>query len=864
MLRSVTLLFSTILLLAIIAVGGVLGVFWHYGRDLPDYHQLAHYEPPVTTRVYAGDGRLVAEYAVEKRSFVPISAMPQQVIHAFLAAEDKNFYTHSGIDPEGILRAAVINLKNRGKGNDRRPMGASTITQQVAKNMLLTNEASLERKIKEAILAFRIEQSFTKEHILELYLNEIYLGQGAYGVAAAAINYFDKGLDELTISEAAYLGALPKAPNNYNPVRFPQAAKERRDWVISRMAEDGYISAAEASAAMLEPIQTRPRVETALVNGGEYFAEDIRRQIAENYGEDSLYKGGLSVRSTLDPHLQEIATNTLRAGLIAYDRRHGWRGPLQHIDHGAGWMQRLQALPPKPELIPWIRAVVLSVTNDAAEIGLPDGHKGKIPIAEMRWARPQGPDQTLGASPRRPADVVKLGDVIAVEAVTKSEDGRLTYGPETFTLRQLPKIEGALVAMDPHTGRVLAMQGGFSYARSQFNRATQAARQPGSSFKPIVYLTALENGYTPSSLVLDAPIELDQGPGLPKWRPKNDHGGYLGPTTLRVGIEKSRNLMTVRLAAALGMQKVSEFAEKFGVVDKLPHELSMALGAGETTPLRMATAYAQIVNGGRKITPTLVDRIQDRTGKTIYRHDTRVCEGCFAASYTDQSMPVIPDNAEQLVDPISAYQMAHILEGVVERGTGHIVASVGRPLAGKTGTSNDSKDTWFVGFSPDLVAAVFIGFDEPMTLGAHEFGATAAAPIFRDFMAQALKDKPITPFRVPPGVRLVRVNAYTGRPTTSDDHGSILEAFKPDTVPTSGDELILQNDSSVMGLGYNSIGDVGGLGTSEDLSSQGGMTGTVPDETIPSGQTGATSSAPPVASGNPETPAVVPQAGGLY
>lgn len=865
MLRFLVLLFSTLILFAIIGVAGILGLFWVYGRDLPDYHQLAHYEPPVTTRVYAGDGRLVAEYAVEKRSFVPINAMPERVVDAFLAAEDKNFYQHSGIDPAGIIRAVITNLKNRGMGSDRRPVGASTITQQVARNFLLTNEVSISRKIKEAILAFRIERAFTKQHILELYLNEIYLGQGSYGVAAAALNYFNKSLDELSISEAAFLASLPKAPS-----RNPQAFRERRDYVIGRMAEDGYISAADARQAMAEAILTKPRAEAVLVPGGEYFAEDIRRELADQYGEDSLYKGGLSVRSTLDPALQELATKTLRAGLEAYDRRHGWRGPLAKIDAaGAGWNRRLAALPPRPELAPWETAVVLATADDRADIGFADGRRGRIPMAELRWARPALSLQSMGPVPRRPSDVLHAGDVVAVEAVTKSEDGKEKYGPETYTLRQPPKVEGALVAIDPHTGRVLAMQGGFSFARSQFNRATQALRQPGSSFKPFVYMAALDSGYTPSSLVLDGPIELDQGPGLPKWRPKNDENNYLGPTTLRVGVEKSRNLMTVRLAATIGISKVAAYAEKFGVVDKLPHELAMALGAGETTPLRLAAAYAQIVNGGRKVTPTLIDRIQDRNGVTIYRHDTRICSGCQTTFYTDQDMPDVPDNSEQLVDPMTAYQMVHILEGVVARGTGRVVSSIGKPIAGKTGTSNDSKDTWFMGFSPDLVAGVFVGFDDPVSLGEHEFGATVAAPIFRDFMTEALKDKPPTPFRVPPGIRLVRVNAATGRPAQPGDTNVIYEAFKPDTVPSGGEEQVLDNDAGVMGLGYDAMS---GVGSAEDQPSGQTQAGSLPvgapgggDGFSPPGTPPATQPVLPATPARP-TPSepAIPQAGGLY
>jgi len=784
--KFLVVLFSTLFLLAIVGAAGALAMFWHYGKDLPDYHQLAHYEPPVTTKVYAGDGSLVAEYAVEKRSFVPINAMPQRVIQAFLAAEDKNFFQHSGVDPMGMLRAGILDFKHIVTGAGRRPAGASTITQQVARIFMLNNEVSLSRKVKEAILAFRIEQTFTKEHILELYLNEIYLGQSSYGVAAAAMDYFNKSLDDLSISEVAFLAALPKAPS-----RNPQAFHDRRDYVIGRMQEDGYITAAEARAAMAEPIDTRPRQEAVLVAGGDYFAEDIRRELADQYGESALYKGGLAVRSTLDPQLQTIATRTLRAGLVAYDRRHGWRGPLAQIDVAQGWAKRL---PARPDLAPWVTAVVLGLNEAYAEIGLADGRRGHIPMSELHWARAPGPRQTLGALVHKPSDVLKVGDVVAVEPVAKSEDGKERYPADTYGLRQPPKVEGALVAMDPHTGRVLAMQGGFSFARSQFNRATQALRQPGSAFKPFVYMAALDSGYTPSSLVLDGPVEFEQGPGLPKWRPGNYHGGYLGPTTLRVGMEKSRNLMTVRLAAAIGIVKVANYAEKFGVVDKLPHELAMALGAGETTPLRMAAAYAEIVNGGKRIVPTLIDRIQDRTGKTIYRHDDRPCDGCAATFYTDQDMPAVADTREQLVDPMTAYQMVHILEGVVERGTArYALAGIGRPMAGKTGTSNDSKDTWFVGFSPDLAVAVFVGFDEPIDMGEHEAGATAAAPIFKDFMMAALEGKPPTPFRVPPGIRLVRVNAGTGRPAQPGEGQVIYEAFKPNTVPTGAEVEVLDN-----------------------------------------------------------------------
>lgn len=788
MLKYLVIIISSVFLLTVAATVGVLGVFWHYGRGLPDYQQLAHYEPSVTTRVYAGDGRLIAEYATEKRSFVPLSAMPQRVIKAFLSAEDKTFYSHPGIDVWGVMRAVVINARNL--GGDRRPVGASTITQQVAKNFLLTNEVSLERKIKEVMLAFRIERAFSKDHILELYLNEIYLGFSSYGVAAAAMNYFNKSLDELTVAEAAFLAALPKAPNNYNPRRHPVAAKQRRDWVIGRMLEDGHITPGEAMAAQNEPLTVGYRTDTALVGGAGFFGEEVRRELAARYGESALYQGGLQVRSTLDPTLQSIANRALREGLVAYDRRHGWRGPIGRIQVEARWQDRLASLLPIPGLEPWQLAVVLETGGEDARIGLVDGTLGSIPFAEMRWARPWLPAQKVGPSPSRPADALRVGDVVPVEPVKADGEGR-AYPPGTYALRQLPKVDGALVAMDPHTGRVLAMAGGFAYGRSQFNRATQAQRQPGSAFKPFVYLAALNNGFTPSSLILDAPVVIDQGPGLPLWKPSNYSDDFLGPTTLRVGVERSRNLMTVRLAQAVGMEQIVDYAERFGISDNLTPTLAMALGAGETTALRLTAGYAMLVNGGKRITPTIVDRVQDRTGRTIYRHDARPCPNCAGEYVPEEPMPQVPDTREVVTDPASAYQMVSILQGVVERGTGRRVSAIGKPLAGKTGTSNDSVDAWFVGFSPDLAVGVFVGFDEPHSLGDKETGSSVAAPIFKDFMAAALADKPAVPFRVPPGIRLVRVNPATGRLAGPHDRVVILEAFKPETVPTGEVEEVL-------------------------------------------------------------------------
>ncbi|WP_439813930.1 penicillin-binding protein 1A [Zavarzinia sp. CC-PAN008] len=771
--RVLGYLFGTLMILLVAGVLGTLYVLHHFGQDLPDYRQLATYEPPVTTRVHAADGSVIAEFARERRLFVPITAIPQRVIRAFLSAEDKGFYEHAGIDIPGIINAALTNMRNP----DRRPIGASTITQQVAKNFLLGNEVSMTRKLKEAILAFRIERAFTKDRILELYLNQIYLGQGSYGVAAAALNYFDKALDDLTVAEAAYLAALPKAPNNYHPVREREAAVARRNWVLDRMRLDGAVTQEEWEQARTADLGVRPRTAMASTQA-DYFAEEVRREVMAQFDEKTLYEGGLSVRTTLDPHMQAIADRALRQGLIAYDRRHGWRGPLGHVEPGEGWQERLAQEPPLPALDapgigPWQRAMVLEAGR-SLKLGFSDGTQGTIAAADMAWAGRTG---------------LKAGDLVAVEA----------KDPETraFALRQIPAVRGALVAMDPHTGRVVAMVGGWSYAESEFNRATQALRQPGSSFKPFVYATALEQGFTPSSLVLDGPFVASQGPGLPLWRPANYSHDFLGPATLRVGLAKSRNLMTVRLAHYIGMENVADLVARMGVMDRMVPRLSMSLGAGESTVLRMTTGYAEFVNGGKRIVPTLIDRIQDRRGRTIYRHDDRPCDGCTGTTWYGQDVPGIPDVRAQVISAASAYQITSMLQGVVDRGTGGTVRAVGKPLGGKTGTSNDAKDVWFVGFSPDLAVGVYVGFDQPKSLGGRETGGSVAAPIFRDFMKEALADAPAIPFRIPPGVRLVRVDPGSGLPVTS---GGILEAFKPGTEPF-GERNILDGSENLSMLG---------------------------------------------------------------
>ncbi len=778
MLKTLSSLLSTFFFFAVIAVILVITTLWDFAGKLPDYHQLAKYEPAVTTRLFAGDGQLLMEYANEKRFFVPVDKIPLRVKQAFISAEDKKFYSHSGIDYIGIVRAVLGNLKNIGTG--RRPAGASTITQQVAKNFLLTSEVSYIRKIKEAILATRIEQAFSKDHILELYLNEMYLGNRSYGVASAALNYFGKSLDELNLQEAAYLAALPKGPNNYNPRTRYDAAVARRNWVIERMLIDGYITEEEAQAAQAEPLEVVQR-RNEFVKDAQYFSEEVRREISADFGTDALYEGGMIVRTTVDPKLQEIATRVFRREIENYDRRHGYRGPLATIDLEADYAEKLKnfALPAGAEP-QWETAVVLETSAAKAVIETASGQRGEIPLSLLNWARKNLKNQGISDAPTSVAKVLQKGDVVLVEKLSAKETAAKKLAADTYNLRQLPNVEGALIAMDPHTGKVLAVVGGYSFAKSQFNRATQARRQTGSAFKPIVYMAALENGYSPTDLILDAPFVLDQGPGLPKWKPVNYSTRFYGLTTFRQGIEKSRNLMTVRLAQDLGMDKVSEMAARLGVNNQLPELLSMSLGAGDTRLIDMAAAYAVMVNGGKKVTPYFIERIQDRNGKTILKHDKRVCADCNADKWENQEIPQLTDAREQIVDPHSAYQMTSILEGVAVRGTAARLRSLKRHLAGKTGTTNQNKDGWFVGYSPDLVVAVYLGFDEPRTMGRVETGAATALPVFYNFMKEALAERADIPFRIPTGIKLVRINYNTGRPATPKDTAVITEALKPD------------------------------------------------------------------------------------
>ncbi len=766
--RFLGFLFATGAIVFVLGSASFALLLWHYQQDLPDTAQLQKYEPPVMTRVHAGDGSILAEYSRERRLYLPSSAIPPMVKQAFLSAEDKNFYTHGGIDPEGIARAMLILLQG-----GKRVQGASTITQQVAKNFLLTNERSFERKIREMLLSFRIEATYSKERILELYLNEIYLGLGNYGVAASALNYYGRSVNELTLAEAAYLAALPKAPSDLHPFRNRDKAVARRNYVIDRMVENGYVARAVGDKAKTEPLGVNPRVLSPNSYAAGYFAEEVRRELSEKYGEKKLYEGGLSVRTTLDPKMQLMARKALVDGLVRFDEAHGFRGAMRNINVGQDWGVALAEVPALGDVRPWRLAVVLDATDASARIGLQppreksgevsrDRETGVLPMDGLRWTKKPSVRQAL-----------QVGDVIYVEPA----EGK----PGQFRLRQIPDIAGGIVAMDPYTGRVLAMVGGFSFDQSEFNRATQAFRQPGSSFKPIVYATALDNGYTPSSLVLDAPIEIEVGNGE-IWRPEN-YGGAVSssPHTLRYGIEHSKNQMTVRLAKDIGMPLIAEYSKRFGVYDDMLPVLAMSLGAGETTVLRMTSAYSMLANGGKRIKPTLIDRIQDRWGRTLYRHDERVCEGCDAPQWAGQPEPRIIDKREQVLDPLTAYQITTIMEGVVLRGTATVIREVGKHLAGKTGTTNESKDVWFVGFSPDLAVGVFMGYDRPRSLGDTATAGVYAAPIFRDFMKLALKDKPDTPFRVPPGIKLISIDPKTGM--RSSGQGSILEAFKPGTAP---------------------------------------------------------------------------------
>jgi penicillin-binding protein 1A len=799
-------------LFAIAALGGVIAVaagyagYRYYSVGLPDVNGLRNYQPPVMTRVFADNGQLIADFATERRIFVPYSAIPDLVKQAFVSAEDQNYWSNPGIDPLAIIRAGVYDLMHLHDG--RRPIGASTITQQVAKNMLLDSEVTLARKIKEAILAMRIDQTLSKQRVLEIYLNEIYLGQHSYGVAAAAQAYFNKPLDQITLPEAAFLAALPKAPNNYNPWRFPEAAKVRRDWVLDRMVDDHEITAAQAAAAKAQPVVPAQFQRPKPPQGADWFAEEVRRELVARFGAEATTQGGLMVRTSLDPALQTEAERAVHAGLIAYDRRRGgWRGPVTHLDLAPtalahDWPKALAGVTAPPGMLPsWRLGAVLQVSPGEARIGwfapptdvVPgqtspgQPRMGTMLLSDLHWARP-AQNGRLGPPPRQMSDVVKPGDVVMIEpaaapaAVPAAKGAKAPPAPaDRVVLCQIPQAQGALVSLDPNTGRVVAMVGGWRFDASQFNRATQAQRQPGSSFKPFVYLTALEKGVSPSQQFLDAPIVIDQGP-LGRWRPHNYEQDFRGPTPLRIALEQSINLVTLRVAAYVGMDAVANTAIAFHMVDKMPLVLPAAIGAVDTTPMREAAAYGSIDALGRQVTPSLIDSVQDRDGQVVWRPKGISCPDCANPA----SPPQLVDERKQIADPASVYQLINMMEGVVRRGTGVTAgAGINRPLAGKTGTAQDFQDAWFSGFSPDLVTVVWVGLDNNTSLGQNETGSQAAAPIWHQYMAFALKDRPVLQFPQPPGVTLAQWDSGSG---------AVTDAFKPGQMPGASDSVIAGMD----------------------------------------------------------------------
>ncbi len=831
-------------LVALSTIGFLVVAF----QGLPSLRDLQHYEPPITSRVHAGDGALVAEFAEEHRLFVPIQAIPDHVREAFVAAEDQHFFQHSGVDFTGVLRAMVSNVGNIVRG--RRLEGASTITQQVAGNMLTgraancSDEPGVQKlfcavytKVREGIAAQRIEKALDKERILELYLNQIYLGRRSYGVAAAALNYFDKPLSELTLGETAFLAVLPKAPNRYNPSdeNGLRRAIARRDYVLGRMEEQGFITHAEAEAARAEQLHSVDRLRGDQYIAASHFVEEVRRIVSSQYGDDALLRGGLSIRSTLDTRLQLTAARSLRAGLEEYDRRHAWRGPVGSGQASGDIGAQLRQAAAPPALTGWLRAMVTSAQGSTVRITTEAGDQGRLADADAQWAAQyaRGNNRARALTP---------GSIIYVERVARTD---------RYKLHQVPEVQGSIVALDPHTGRVLAMIGGYDLVTHGYNRATQARRQPGSSFKPIVYAAALDYGLTPATLVDDGPLAIEAGDGT-VWSPENYTQQYYGPTTLRRGLELSRNAMTARVAYEMGIDRVVQYAQRLGVYDaNIQPVFALALGTGETTLLRMTTAYGEFVNGGRRIQPIFIDRIQDRSGRTIFRVDQRQCQGCNDA-WHNQGAPRIADTREQILDPITAYQIVSMAEGVVERGTAaQAVGTLGIPLGGKTGTTNDYRDAWFVGFSPDLVVGVWVGFDTPRSMGDGETGARIPAPIFASFMRSALADVPPTPFRIPSGVRLVRIDMNTGLLPGPNTTQTILEAFKPDTEPTQGE-------------GGGSPFVFGGTDPIDPRMLTGLEHYSVPTETAAQGAQGAQGAQPPAQGAQPRASTGDESLNGLY
>ncbi len=751
--KNIFLIFVSFFLLFSIII---LGILWNFSNNIPDYKFLKNYKPPVSSKVYSGNGDLVADFSTEKRVFVPYASIPENVINAFLSAEDKNFFSHPGVDAKGILRAVINNIKNIVTSN--RLEGASTITQQVAKNFLLTNEVSLNRKIKEAILAFRIERALTKERILELYLNQIYLGSGAYGVAAASLEYFDKSIKELDYKEAALLAALPKAPSKYNPYRNIELAKFRRDLVLKNLNDNNFINDEEYKKYKSQNINLK-KTQKIFLEDAQYYIEDVRKNVINKLSYEKVYKQGFNINTPIDLDLQKIATVSLRKGLIKYDKRKGWRGPILNKSYSKDWFKDLR-IHELEKSINWKLAIVKKINQFSAEIEIDDKSKGLIKYNDITWTKKEFDE------------LLKVGDVIYVEEISKN----------TFSLKQIPKINGGIVVMNPFTGRILAISGGFSFKNSEFNRASQALRQPGSAFKPFVYALALENNFTPSSLVLDAPLVLDQGADLKMWKPENYGKKFYGPSTLRVGLEKSRNLMTVRIAQKLGVENVAKFSQQLGIYENPDSLLSISLGSAETTLLKLTSAYCAFVNGGRLVYPILIDRVQDSEGNTILNNENRRCKNCDKISFTGVEYPEISDKYKKIFSPQTAYQITSLLEGVIKRGTGKKLKDLNLNIAGKTGTTNENTDAWFIGFTSDLVIGVYVGMDNPQPLGKFETGSKTALPIFKNFIKSAVKKSDSRPFKVSDGITMMVVDPSTGQKAKFSSKNTILEAYKSKNV----------------------------------------------------------------------------------
>ena len=749
-------IFIGIIGISLISFTLIMVILWNFSNNIPDYKFLKNYKPPVSSKVYSGNGELVSDFSKEKRIFIPYSSIPKNVINAFLSAEDKNFFSHPGVDAKGVLRAIINNIGNI--LTSKRLEGASTITQQVAKNFLLTNEVSINRKIKEAILAFRIERALSKQRILELYLNQIYLGSGAYGVAAASLEYFDKSIKELNYVESALLAALPKAPSKYNPYRNLDLAKFRRDLVLKNLLENNFISLTQYENFKSQKIQLK-KAKKVFLEDAQYYIEDVRKNVIEKLTYEKVYKQGFNINTPINLEIQKIATASLREGLIEYDKRKGWRGPLNNKKFTNNWFKNLD----KHEVeksINWKIAIVKKINKFSAEIETKDEIKGIIKYQDITWTKKEF------------EDLLKIGDIIYVEQISKNN----------FSLKQIPKINGGIVVMDPFTGRVIAISGGFSFKNSEFNRASQALRQPGSAFKPFVYALALENNFTPSSLVLDAPLVLDQGSDLKMWKPENYGKKFYGPSTLRVGLEKSRNLMTVRIAQKLGVKNLAKFSKDLLIYDNPDELLSISLGSAETTLLKLTSAYSAFVNGGKLVTPILIDRIQDSEGNTILNNEKRTCSNCDMISFTGSTYPKIKNTYKQVFSPQTAYQVTSLLEGVVKRGTGKKLRDLNINLAGKTGTTNENTDTWFIGFTSNLVIGVYVGMDNPEPLGKFETGSKTALPIFKRFVKAAVKKSDARPFKVSKGITMMVVDPLTGQKAKFTSKNTILEAYKSKNV----------------------------------------------------------------------------------